>query len=103
MFSVLVPKPRAEGRGSPVETSAKQKRRPSRQARPSPSAPARIKALKLCSFKAFPFLLQKIKLIYIIEKRVLMNETITVNKLTFESVVLSVTSKESMISSVSVR
>ena len=34
------PKPRAEGRGSPVETSAKQKRRPSRQARQSPTAPA---------------------------------------------------------------
>ena len=42
-FSVLAPKPRAEGRGSPVETSAKQKRRPSRQARPSPSAPAKKK------------------------------------------------------------
>ena len=35
------PKPRVVGCGSPVETSAKQKHRPSWQARPSPSAPAK--------------------------------------------------------------
>ena len=44
-FSVFSPKPRVKGRGSPVETSAKQKRRPSRQARPSPSASAKNKTL----------------------------------------------------------
>ena len=46
-FSVFSPKPRVKGRGSPVETSAKQKRRPSRQARPSPSVPCKkIKRLQ---------------------------------------------------------
>ena len=51
-FSVFSPKPRVEGCVSPAETSAKQKHRPSRQARPSPYAPA-IQVPKPLIYKGF--------------------------------------------------
>ncbi len=57
---------RVEGCGSPVETSAKQKHRPSRQARPSPSAPAikkhllpQVLFLMKFAFRRVKYLLRK--------------------------------------------